>query len=240
MELRSILQQLLRHRRLAALGVVPALLAGMLLAFRVSSTGIASRSNSTVSASVQVLLRSTDAPPFDLAPRTVDSGARRAELLAHLMASDAVRKQIARGGALAAPAALTIVTPASDSVPELPPIALEARAIGAPRTPFVLEVKADGNVPIMGLKATAPTAAAAISIARAAASTLDRLLTDDSPPTGPRLGALALGAPTAQAVANGSKLPAGIAGALAVFGLWCAVVVVLTGLRRDGPGRAPV
>lgn len=238
----GILRSLLRHRLALACGLLPAVLTGIFVAYHVSLNpfGPNAPKRDIVSASGRVLLEGDEAPPIDLETNVSDPLGPRSLLLADLMATDRVRRDIAVRAGLARDA-LTIISPAMRSV-ELPvPLAVEAMAtaVGGSHT---LTISGDGNVPILTLRARTPDPAAG-DIVDAAIASLNDLLASGVPDaaTGSGLRIQRLG-PTLSTVAREGSRPAmGVVVALVVMGLWAGAIVLLSGaLRRRPPpsGRA--
>ena len=231
MEFTSILDQLMRHRRLALLGIVPALV----VAFAVATGKVTGARGETDSASVQVLLRAPGSSPVDLDPRTGDGLAAHAQLIGDLMSTDDFRAGVAVRAGIA-PELLTVVAPSFGQVEDEVPIAVQSVIAASAKTPYVLTIRADESSPIMTVRATAPTRSQAVDVARSAEDGLAVLIADHGAGTA-GLSLAELGPPRSRVARDSSRLPLGFVAAIATFALWCAAVVIVTGLLRGGGGR---
>jgi hypothetical protein len=172
----------------------------------------------------------------DSAPAGAATLAWRASLLAHLVATDAVKRQVA--ARLRVPAQRLAVVDPTLAVPAVPASLPRAVADAAAVTgaPYVLSVYlADGSLPIVSIDAAAPDRGAAIRLARAAAGVLE---SESTSPRAPRMQQFVvqsiapIHARTLQA--GGGRMKTAAAAAL-LLGLWCAAVVCGPALVRRAP-----
>lgn len=231
-ELECILDQLLRHRLLALLGILPALAIGV-----GGATGhLTSKPVQRSSATVQVLLEAQGASPVDLAPVAANGLGTRVQLIGALMGTRTARAEVERRAGLA-PGDLEILTPTASGVPDLVPIAVYSATAATAKSPYVLTVTGYAASHILRLNVEAPTRVGAIRTVDAARAGLARLVASGRV-RGPGLGLAQLGQPTAKSAQAQSNVPFAVAAAIAFFGLWCAGIVVGTGLmgyRASGP-----
>lgn len=228
MELLSILQRLAQHRVLVVAGIVPALLAGLIIGFQVSLSpfAIASRDETRTIGRAQILIQTQREPIADLQPEGAElpTLGARALMMSDLMATDTVRRDIARRAGIALDR-LTVVAP-SQNLAEVPTrLAVEANALRL-TTPYVLIAAADGVIPIVSLAATAPPKVDPRPLAAAGVASFQQLVSAQDVRSG--LRAAALGPARAQIIHEGSKVPLGVAATFMIFLLWCSAIVVLT------------
>jgi hypothetical protein len=228
---RGIGHHLRRPRLLVLVGGVVALAIG----FGVATGRLAAAPVKPASATLQTLLRARGGSPLDLDPGVVGGLPARAQLIGDLMAAAPTRAQIERRAGVA-PGALTVVTPNAAGIEDPVPLAVQALTAAVPKTADVLTVKADGETPIITLTAQGLTRAAAVRTVKEAAAGLDQLLAGPGP-QGSGLVVARLGVVAARGPRRPTRLPAAVVAALAVLGLWCAVLAVGTGL--GGARAAP-
>jgi hypothetical protein len=238
-EIIAILRVLRRHRILTALGIVPAVLAGLAVLFHVAllPPKLERRATTVGSASARVLLGAQEQPTPHLEASMNDSLGTRALILADLMATDEARARIAGGAGLAEGEAVAVYGPSTAAPPVAIPLATKAtEAAGLSPEPYRLTVSTDGRVPIITLRATGADAAGAAKIVEAAAGALEQLLPSG---TARRPGLLLqrLGPAVGTAHTEQPKAPVAVFGALVVFVLWCAAVVLVSGVARYRRGR---
>lgn len=225
MELLSIGAVLLAHRRLLALGLLVAVLAGFMAQRRV---GEATSSGEAIQ---RVLVGPPDAPAIKTDSVATQTLIARGQLLADVMTSEPERRALSTRSGVALDR-LAVIGPASRP-PIVPvPLAVEGTRTGASApTPYVLRVESADTNPIMTLTAGAPTLADAQRFVDAGTATLTDLVGRS---TGDRvaLGVEKLGPVTARTVVNRpSKLMIVVAPVMTLI-LWCAAIVLLSGVRR--------
>jgi hypothetical protein len=217
MEVLSVGSVLWRRRLALALGLLAAF--GLYLAkgdSRPTSAGVAF---------TRVALDTPNSQLVASAPAGAATLAWRASLLAHLVATDDVKRDVA-GRLGVPPGRLAVVDPtlAVPGVPASLPKGVAAAAAGA-TAPYALSVYlADGSLPIVSIEAAAPDRDGAVRLARAAASVLQ---SESSPGLDPSMQPFVVEsiAPihATTLVAGGGRLKA-TAAAVVLLGLWCAVV----------------
>lgn len=220
MELVAFMRILWTHRRAVGLGFVAACAIGV---------GVGgSPSSSSGLAWSRLVLDTPRSQLIDSAPEGAETLPWRAALLAHLVASEPVKRQIAQQLGVRSDE-LLVVDP-SLKVPEvsasLPKAAAEAAAI-SPR-PYVLSVDVSNEVlPLISIEAAAPDRGRAVRLAEAAGGALR---SEASPGGRRRLQPFVVeeAAPVrARTLTEGGAPVTAVAAAVMVFGLWCACVVVL-------------
>jgi hypothetical protein len=247
----------LRHRRLAVAGaLLLALVAGMLLAYRVAPGAppwLESRQYEVGVASAAVLFDSESSLVSDLGDATVAASpanlAARAQLLANLLVSSPLKDQIA---ARAQILPQRLVARLSSADPRLK--IQSAPAIGSTvretdRAANVLNVALNYRVPIITFNARARSPQAAARLSNAAATELRRYVeaAGDRVPDARKLVVEPLGAASSSMQTRGpTRLSAALL-ALAVFVVSCAGILAVDAAVRpgsrelaDGIGELPV
>ena len=225
MELLSIASVLLRHKRLLALGLLVAVLAGFMAQRRI---GEATSSGQAIQ---QVLVGPPDAPAIKADSVATQTLIARAQLLADVMTSEPERQTLSTRSGVSL-SQLAVIGPASRP-PIVPvPLAVEGTRTGASApTPYVLRVESADTNPIMTLTAGAPTLADAQRFVNAGTETLTELVGRS---TGERvaLSVEKLGPVTARTVVDRpSKMMIAVAPFMTLI-LWCSAIVLLSGIRR--------
>jgi hypothetical protein len=238
MEIVSILRALGRHRLLVAAGVFGAVFIGLVLAYQVSlfPPKLVSRQHPAGVATARVLLAARTESTFDLESKVTETLGARAFVLADLLATDVSRAQIARTAGLE-PGQVAVMGP-SMGPPKLEiPLAVDAAEAAATGSePYMLNVTATGNDPIVSIRATGPNAAAAARVADAASSGLDELIASKSVGT-PDFVVERLGPAVGKTVIVGPQHAVAVMVVLVLLSLWCAAIVVVAGLARRSRGR---
>ena len=243
MEPLARLRQLRRRRGvLLAVGAVAALALGFVLASKPSSSALAL---------TRVVLDTPTSQVIEDAPFGADTLPQRASLLAHLMASKPIRRQLA--GQLEVPAdQLAVVDPAL-STPQVPASLPEAaaEAVALAGSPYVLTTYlSDESLPIITVRAQGPDAERAAQLAVAAVGALRAQA--PRPKEAPDVSFAEAEFEAAQtvpralqgfvvdevspvrvkAIDNGPD-PIKVVGlSMLAFGLWCACVTLGPGLAR--------
>jgi hypothetical protein len=242
MEFISILRLLARHRLLVCISAAAAMLVGLLLAFEVSfwPPGIKSReAAATTTASALVLIGSPRNPAVDLDSQVAETLPLRAQLLAELLTTKAQHVRIAQTAGLR-PQELAVLGPSSGPPPL--PMTLAVRAADAARVPlepFVLQLLANGQIPIITIKVTGFDGAAEERLTSAAAKSLQDIVANRRS-IGRRLTAEQLGSVSVVTKPPKSRTLLGIAAAALVFLLLCGAIVVLPAVGRLSAGKAHV
>jgi hypothetical protein len=238
MELVGILHVLRRHRPLVAVGGLAALLIGLAIAYQLSlfPPNLASRQRASGVTAARVLIVTSSAPAFDVEADAAGTLGTRALLLGDLLSSDVARAAIARGAGVRSDE-IAVITPSMASSPLQVPLAVKAtEASRLTSEPYVLTVRATGDIPIIALKANAPDAAGAVRIVNAATASLNDLIASRST-TKPRLLVERLGVPVGRTVVTGSSKAVAFAAVLLTFLLWCSAIVIVAGVARRSRGR---
>jgi hypothetical protein len=238
MELVSILRVLRRRRRLVALGALLSLLAGVAIVADAVPVPekLAGRDSAIGAATGRVLLAAAPQRTVLEQSQLTDSIALRGQLLANLMATEDVRSAIARAVGIP-PDQVSIRGPSSRPPAVETSLAVEAaNAAMLSYAAYGLEVSADLDVPIISFKATGPDAAGATRIVEAATGQLGELIAVRTTDT-PKIRVAPLGPPVERTIVESAHPAIGIGVALVAFVLWCAGVIVVSGLTRRGGGR---
>ncbi len=243
MELVDVLRVLARHRLALAAGLLVAIAAGLAVQYHISLSPLAlsDRVTTTTTAQTRLLLDAPDKPSaVDLDAGVADTLGLRAGLLADLLATNAVREDIARDSGV--PEAELAVLPPASASPSLPvPLAVAAAEAARVTTePYTLSVAADVSIPIVSLHVAAPDTGSARRIAAAATRAYERLVaTRLGKPS--RLSVESLGPIRTTTKVDRMRRAFGLAATIAVFTMWAVGLVLLTGLRRAwrGAGGRP-
>ena len=158
-------------------------------------------------------------------------------LAADYLTSEAVREEIASIAGLPGPS-LTVTTPSIDDPLRQSPLVTAAQVTAFPATPYTVTPLAWQNAPLITLVASGPDARVVSRLASGAMQALVRGAAGPSRGSGAPLVVTQLG--DAREVARrtgGPRLKLAAAAAVFVFGAWCFVLVLLSGMRRVG--RAP-
>lgn len=231
MEIVAILRLLRRRWPWLLPGVALAVLAGLSAVYRVSPSGLESRTVSGGSASGRVLIAALDAPAFNLDSDVSGSLTNRAVMLSNLMGTDALREDIARRAGVA-PKDLVVFGPAAGT-PEFPvPIAIKStEAALVPRQPYTATVAAAPLVPIITVRASAPEAAQAAKVVDAVRAAMEQVVKvrsgENQAIAVERMGPVA----SRTIVKEPGKALAVIAFVL-VLAVWASTLVVMHGVLR--------
>jgi hypothetical protein len=226
MELVSILALLVRHRILVAAGGIVAIVVG-LAAATLGSTA-APRSGA---AEAKVLVDTHSSYTDDLQGGT-ELLASQAALLATLLAEEPQQRTIARAAGIARDRLDVLASEITGpQIPSTLARSLEG-LVDRPLRPYAIRVYS--ALSIVTVEATAPSAAAAGSLARAATATLAAVTAARAPSAARALVVKPLGPVRAiELRPSGGRGPLLAAGAaLAILALWCCAIVVASGLAR--------
>jgi hypothetical protein len=233
-EVVATLRMLWRRRVLVAVGALAA--AAVFLAIEAGKT------TEVTVARTGVVVDTPDSQLTHLAPRGADSLGWRAGLLADLMTSREARDRIAAEAGVD-PRQLRITDP-SLAIPPVPASLPRSAAEAAGLTPetYVLALRFDKLVPVIGIEAAAPERSTAIRLAEAAAAELKGgapapeaagkwpFVVEDVGPV--RLREIGGGSRTTVALAIGAVL----------FVVWCAAIALVSAVagawRRGARGVA--
>jgi hypothetical protein len=234
MEIVSMLRVLRRRRLLVAVGALLSLLAGAAIVAQAVPVPakLTGRDAAIGAASGRVLLAAAPQRTLLLQAQLTDSLGTRAQLLANLVATDDERTAIARAAGLA-PDQVSVRGPSSGPPTLATPLAVEAtQAATLSGAPYGLAVTTDPQVPIVSLKATGPDAARAARVVNAATDRLDELIARRSSGA-PQIRIERLGPSVRSTIVEYAHPAAGVAVAFVMFGLWCAGIIIVSGLVRS-------
>lgn len=243
MEVIGILRLLGGHRLAVALGLPLAALVGLMVLYQVSflPPGIASRETTSVAAAQRVLIAAPDQPTFGLDATThgtLGTLPDRAILLADMLSVDGASDEIARAAGID-PDQLTVIGPAMGKPPlEIALATSAAEAAAAPTGPYLLMATADGHIPIISLRSSAPDTATALRITAAATDSIRRIIKARSADTAP-LSAEPLGEPFHKAIVDSPSRTMAVGAALIFFIIWCSAITLIAGLSARRRTRLP-
>jgi hypothetical protein len=234
----TILRHLLRLRAMTlAIGVV-AVVAGLLLAFRISfPPKLESRKYEVGTATARILVDTPASQVVDVAPKGSDVLGVRANLLANLMVDGEVKTAIARRAGLR-PEQLSGV----GDVVTGPSAAAAGATPTDPRHAWIIRTQvlatADGSaLPIIEVEAQAPDARSAERLASASVSglrdSLDSKAAIESVPDAKRLRVSGLGLAQARTETRGPSLVLAFVVMILVFVVGCAILLAMSALVRD-------
>ena len=237
MEFARVLRELSRHRLLLALGMLIAAVASIFSVYRLDGGKLKARSLQYSAASTQVLVDSESSVLGNVS-QTFEPLSARAEVYANFMTSPAVLKVIGQQVGLSGDQ-IYAAGPVNAQEPrvEQEPTALKRNVeITGEAKPYRLNFESQGNLPTITIYSQAPTTGQAVALANAAVVGLQRYVTrvelaDGTPPRS-RVAIRQLG-PASGAVVNGgiSKALAAMV-FVAVFLLWCVLILVAAPLRE--------
>lgn len=231
MELIPVLQLAWRRRIALGLGIVAALVIGLLSARGGQETheGIATK---------RLVLDTPVSQLVEAAPKGIDSLGWRTELLSDLLTTAQVRLQIAKAARVPVQQ-LAVINPVLNN-PVLPTtLPRRASKITAGATePYVLTVLADGTLPVLSIQGRAPSVTVATRLVTAATVALKAAATlpPEVPGTEPVVVQDGGGILTEEKSGGGRKkrAAAGFGGILLLW--WGAVLIGPAALRHLRPG----
>jgi hypothetical protein len=232
MEALSIVGVLLRLRWSVLAGAVFALGIGVVLSGKAggpfSSPG---RLMYSVTAEAQV----DESKPL-VADSTVNGRPAQTQtiLAADYLTSEAVREEIASMAGVPG-TSLTVATPSIDVPMRQSPLVTAAQVTVAPATPYTVTPLAWQNAPLITLVASGPDARVVSRLASGAMRALVRGPTGAPRASGTPLVVTQVGEARRGAWRTGGpRLKLATAAAVFLFGVWCFVLVLLSGIRRVG------
>jgi len=230
MEIVSILQVLRRHRLAIAIGCAFALLVALSTGYKISPSGLQSRSHTLGTASAQLLLAATDEPASDLRKRSIAATLpSRASLVGDLVATDEARADVARRAGIK-PSELAILGPAAGAPPYAVPISIESTAAAAAASePYLVRVSARDDLPILSIDTSAPDAASATRLADAARAGIEDVVTERAG-AHPVVAAERLGPVTAKTIVAGPRKSLAAITFIVLIALWCGLIVISSGI----------
>jgi hypothetical protein len=231
MQLYAILNELWRRRIVVGIALVVSGFIGLMVAFKVTPglpPKLASRAHEIGVASTRVLINTPNSIVADLNPAGGASLSTHAQLLGNLLSSDQVHNAIAKSAGLA-PTDLTISPLAVGGVVQTPLAVTAPAPVGASS----VSVNADPLLPLINIKATAPTPTQAAALAngsvRVLQSYIQTVAAEEGIPISRRPVITSLGSAVGLPSTTGaSKMYSAIA-IILLFGLSCYVILVVTG-----------
>lgn len=242
MEIVSLIRVFRRRRLVLGLGFMIAAAIAVIAGGMVSGSA---RSGTVAAATARVMI-DTRVP---LIATTHASGqdtiVQRAVFVATQMDSDSMSAKIAQAAGIPRDD-LTVVVPVLPPLEELsllpdgqlPTVAAKDTQI--PRTPYVVSLNPSYTVPIVDIDTAAPTATAALALARATTSAM-QLATQPTNGTRSASGTTALPtlhvevlgqATSVPQVPAGTHLRRGVAGAAVFLLMWCLGMVLISAIKR--------
>jgi hypothetical protein len=233
-----VLRELSRQRLLLAIGVLIAAVAATFSVYRFDGGSFKARSLQYSSANTQVLVDSPSSALGNISQQFEPLSARAA-IYANFMASPVVLNLIGQQVGLSGEQ-IYAAGPVSAAQPRVvqEPTALKRNVeITGETNPYRLNFESQANLPTINIYSQAPTTSQAVALANAAAVGLQRYVaqlesTSGVPPRS-RVTIRQLG------FANGAVVDGGISKALmamvfvAVFVLWCLLMIVVARFRAD-------
>jgi hypothetical protein len=238
MEFALVLRELLRRRRVLAVGVLVAALTAVLSVYHLDGLGLKPRSLQYSSATTQVFV---DTPSSVLGNLTqaLPPLQARATVYANFMASPSVLQLIGEKAGIPGDQ-IYAAGPIDPLVPRIvqEPTAVQRNVeITGEATPYRLNFNDDPNLPQIGIYSQAPTTAEAVRLAEASVQALKQYLaglqSSENIPPQSRAVIRQLGS------ANGHVVDGGIGKALAcivflsVFLFWCVMSLVVVRFRQS-------
>ena len=235
MEALSIVEVLLRRRWAVLAGAIVALGIGVLLS---GKAGGPFSSPGRLMYSVVAEAQLDQSKPLGADSTTNGAPLQTQTILAadHLT-TEAVRKEIASIAGVPA-SSLTVTTPSIDDPLRQSPLVTTAQVTALPATPYTVSPLAWQQAPLITLVTSGPDARVVSRLASGAMQVLVRGAAD-APQGGRRpLVVTQIGdARRGARMIGGPRLKVAVGAPVFLFGVWCFVLVLLSGVRRDG--RAP-
>jgi hypothetical protein len=238
MEFALILRELARHRRALAVGVLVAAIAAVLSVYRIEGFKLKSSSLQHSSASTQVLVDSQSSVIGNSAQST-EPLAARAAVYANFMTSPVVLSLIGKQVGLSGDQ-IYAAGPVSASEPrvEQEPTALRRNVqITGETKPYRLNFESQQALPTVTINSQAPTTPQAVALANAAAVGMQQYVagieTANKVPSGIRIAIRQLGPATGAVADAGIRKSTAAMVFVAVFLLWCVLVLVISRFRES-------
>lgn len=232
----TILRELWHRRRYVAAVCAVALLAGMIVKFKVPSSE--SRRYGVGIATAHILVDTPSSQVVNVAPKGSDTTGTRADLLASLMTDGVVESTIAQRAGLQPNQLIASTQAATDPTTG----AGTSNSSASPgRNSYMLSTQvltdsAGDELPIIEVDTQAPTSAGAAHLAVAAVSGLTAYLDSKAAlervPDADRLQVVGLGAPQASTASRGPSDLIAILIMISVFVLGCACILGVVALVR--------
>jgi hypothetical protein len=225
----TILGELRRQRGFVMLAALAALLAMLLVAFKLPS--LDSRRQQVGIATARVLVDTPESVILGVAPKGADTLGVRANLIASLMVEGDVRATIARQAGLPPDDLKGVAESAADVATGSQPQEQEGNVL----TTRVV-ASTDGDLPLIEIEAQAGRAASAIKLADAAVAGLreylDTKAAGEEIAAAKRLNVRGLGGAQAYESVRGPGILTALVAGLLVFALGCAAIVLAAVFRR--------
>jgi hypothetical protein len=230
MELVTVLRELWRRRRYAALVGALALLVAAAVAFRLPS--LESRKYDVGVATTRIFLDTPKSQVLEVAPKGSETLAARANLIGNLMADGLVKAAIAKRAGLRPDDLEGVAEDTTGVQAETAPPARERYRL----TTRVLTATTGDQLPIIDLEAQAPDAAAAAKLADSAVAGLrdylDTKAASQQVANAKRLQVAALGKAQGVEIVRGPGIAVAIFGGLFIFAVGCAMILVISSIAR--------
>jgi len=228
-----ILQQLWRRRIVVGIALLVSIGAGAYIT-------LGSRQQPVGVASSRVLVDTPNSIVADLDPSGAASLSLHAQLLADLIAGEPIREEIAKTVGIPLQSLVVVPPAAAGAAPVATPV---AQAAPPPSGTSTLTIGVDSTLPLVSLSAQAPTEAAAMKLANGAVQALQTYLTsvaaEQKIPLSRQPVIKPLGTQSASKTTGTSRL-LGPAVTIVLFGLFCYVLLVVTGIRQRVRAIQPV
>jgi hypothetical protein len=232
-ELASVIDVLVRRRRMLALGFLFAMCAAIFTSYRVSLSppGLTSRSYETGTAAARVVVDTPESQFVKAAPRGAELLPQRAQMLVDELLTSASTAAITHGAGLPS-RSVALFDPVTLSPIVATPLPDRASQIAeAPPVPNVLAVHVSPTLPLVALDAAAPDTARATRLVDAAVRRLEQLA---QPPAGakPTIVIDRVTPTHAKHALQGPGHKMMLAVFVFLFGMWCAALVLASAVRR--------
>jgi hypothetical protein len=252
MQLIAIIHTLWRRRIIVGLALFVSICIGVLFAYNVSlgvPPDLKSRRTYVGVASARVLVNTPHSIIADLNPTGGGNLPTHAQLLANLIASDAIRSDIAKTAGIPV-TQLAVLPPSIGGVVQTTLATTATPPAGAD----TLTVNADADLPLVAIDAQAATPKQAAALANGAVTALENYVrsvaTTENIPASRQAVITALGTAQGTTAARGMSPLYGMIATLVLFALSCYAIVFASGitrrmreLRQSGatvPGPEPV
>ncbi len=238
MEFALVLRELLKRWPLLLVGVLVAAVAATFSIYRLESGKLKARSLQYSSASTQILV-DTPSSVLGNTSQAFEPLNARAEVYANFMASPAVLKLIGQQAGIS-DEQIYAAGPVNANEPRVvqEPTALKRNVeITGETNPYRLSFESQANLPTITINSQAPTTSGAVTLANAAAVGLKQYVTSlensNKIPAKSRVTIRQLGPANGGVVNGGIKKALAAIVFLAVFLLWCVLMLVGSRFRKS-------
>jgi hypothetical protein len=245
MEFALILRELSRRRLLLVLGVLVAAVAAIFSAYRIEDSKLVSRSLQYSSASTEVLV-DTPSSVLGNVSQSFEQLSARATVYANFMVSPAVLKLIGEQAGISGEQ----IYAAGPIPPDEPRIVLEPTAlkrnvqITGETNPYRLDFESQPGLPTITINSQAPTTSEAVALANGAAVGLHKYVTNleraEKITPHSRVRIRQLGSAHGAVVDGGVSKSLMVIVFVAVFLLWCILILAASRLRKNWRASAVV